>query len=220
MFSLVVPLSASELHPFKLPFPVCWAKFKVKSNDTEMGDIHHTVRLWQGRSPGPHSVPAMGAASQAHVQPCHCALPGHCSYPGQQIDLRDLPHPHEGSWFWAGPGPHFLICPLTLPCVWQPWAARHWHRELHSFWHPSCWIMCEVLSACEHLKLPSYLFHQNRSIISRVVIRLSLSDYIWASQSTSQASFVETYLHGSHSGRKNYLSFLKKKKIVRFCFKV
>lgn len=47
VFSLIVPLSARELHlhPFKLLFPVWWTKFKVKSSDNEMGDTQGKFSL-------------------------------------------------------------------------------------------------------------------------------------------------------------------------------
>lgn len=49
MFSVIVTLGASELHlhPFKLVFRVWWAKFKLKPNDTEMGDIQEKFCLLQ-----------------------------------------------------------------------------------------------------------------------------------------------------------------------------
>lgn len=133
--------------------------------------------------------------------------------PGQQSDFLAWP------WtclmtlrfpgFSVGPGPHLYICPTHLPvCGGQPWAARDWHRELHSSWHPSCWMMCKVLTSCEHLKFPSYLFHQNRSIISGVLVRFSLIDYIQASQITCQAVFIETHLYGIHLDRNYDFFFL------------
>lgn len=170
----------------------------------------HAGVLWQGQSPGPHSVPGHGCCqARPTSNPVTVALPGNCSEPWPADWLpglsMDLPHHREVSWFLVGP-----ICtpvPLTFLCVGHLWAPRGWHRELHSFWHSSCWMMCKFLTACEHFKFPSYLSRQNRSIISWVVIRFSLSDYIQASQISWQASFAETHLYGIHSDRKEDLFF-------------
>lgn len=47
LFSVIVPLSANELHlyAFKWLFSVWWAKFKGKSNDNEMGEIQEKFSL-------------------------------------------------------------------------------------------------------------------------------------------------------------------------------
>lgn len=49
VFSVIVPLSASEWHLYasKWLSPVWWAKFKVKSNAAEMGDIQEEFSLLQ-----------------------------------------------------------------------------------------------------------------------------------------------------------------------------
>lgn len=168
----------------------------------------HTVMLQQGRPQVP-TVPAMGAAK-----------PGPCSalsqwpslaaalVPGQQIDFlawaRTCLITTRFPASWLELAPFCISVPLTFLC--EPWAARHWHRELHSFWNPNCWIMGKVLTACEHLKFPSYLFHQNRSVIPWVVsVRFSLSGCILTSQITCWASVAETHLYGIHSLRKEDL---------------
>lgn len=166
-----------------------------------------------GTVPRSHRVLALRVPSLALVQPWHCG-PAWQSPWTLASKLTSWPKHGPASspwgslalgWTW------FSSVPLTFLRVGQPWAARPWLRVLHSFWHPSCWMMCKVWTTCEHLKFPSYLFLQNRSIFSWVIVIFSLSDYIWASEITCQASFVETHLYGIHLDRKEDLLLLYKK---------
>lgn len=176
--------------------------------------VPHPRRHCDRNSPQvPQRVLALGVPSLALVQPWHCG-PAWQSLWTLASRLTSWPEhgPASSPWGSLALGWTWLSSvPLTFLRVGQPWAARPWLRGLHSFWHPSCWMMCKVWTTCEHLKFPSYLFLQNRSIFSWVVVIFSLSDYIWASEITCQTSFVETHLYGIHLDRKEDLLLLYKK---------
>lgn len=146
--------------------------------------------------------------SQAHVQPCHCG-PAWQSLLTMASGLawaRTCPITTRIPGSWLDLAPICMSVPLTFLC--EPWGARQWHRELHSFWHLSCWIMCKVLTACEHLKFPSYLFHQNRALSPG----LFQSDSVWVVTFRLPKLLVGLLLlklicmEPTHSGKRIYCS--------------